>query len=246
MLHDTERLPPPAPKRFWPFKTRTYERQSKADLTGNDCSRLANGTSRATNGLLADWDCEGMKVLDVGCATGRDIAGLNAAWRYGIDFNASLIEEARRTHPDVTFKRAVAEEIPFGDGEFDAVMSLVSLPYTDMRKSVRELHRVMKPGAKLLLTMHDWRLHWQFFCFALKGKSYKRCIDLVFVTFAGLYLALTGRTLRKPWTGHIETWQTKGLARSMLEDAGFENVSMRYYQKPGSAFRDWVIEARRV
>jgi ubiquinone/menaquinone biosynthesis C-methylase UbiE len=51
--------------------------------------------------------------------------------------------------------RAPAEELPFEDGEFDvAVSTLVLCGVEDQSRALGEVHRVLKPGGRLLFIEH--------------------------------------------------------------------------------------------
>jgi ubiquinone/menaquinone biosynthesis C-methylase UbiE len=55
----------------------------------------------------------------------------------------------------VTVVLAGAEALPFADGEFDTVVStLVLCTVPDMDTALREIHRVLKPGGRLLFMEH--------------------------------------------------------------------------------------------
>lgn len=103
----------------------------------------------------------GERVLDAGCGTGAQT--FPAAERAcvadvtGIDASPEMIEIARRKARkkglDVDFRVAAAEDLPFGDGEFDVVLSgfmLHHLPDDVMRKVFTEVRRVLRPGARFL------------------------------------------------------------------------------------------------
>jgi len=105
----------------------------------------------------------GESVLDVGCGTGtlaiaakRRVGG-NAVVR-GIDPSVEMIDrarkKARRANVDVTFETAFAESLPFPDAQFDVVLSTVMLHHLRRavrEQCVREMHRVLKPGGRLLI-----------------------------------------------------------------------------------------------
>src|SRR5215471_100052 len=72
---------------------------------------------------------QGMRLLDVGCGTG--VVAVTAA-RLGarvsaIDLTPELLERARENsriaQVEIEWGEADAEELPFGDGEFDFVLS---------------------------------------------------------------------------------------------------------------------------
>jgi ubiquinone/menaquinone biosynthesis C-methylase UbiE len=100
-------------------------------------------------------------VLEIGGGTG---ANLNY---YGEAVRSLTVTEpeqpmikrlARRIDelaPDATLLRAPAEDLPFEDGSFDvAVSTLVLCTVDDQPRALRELHRVLRPGGKLLFIEH--------------------------------------------------------------------------------------------
>jgi glycogen synthase len=96
---------------------------------------------------------EPMKVVDVGGGPGRLTAPL--AQRHDVthtDISAEMIEEAaRRCPPTTRFVQADARELPFADGEFDALLALDLLCHMpDLQTGVRELARVVRPDGTLV------------------------------------------------------------------------------------------------
>ncbi|MGX1185342.1 ubiquinone/menaquinone biosynthesis C-methylase UbiE [Pseudomonas sp. F-14 TE3623] len=96
------------------------------------------------------------QVLDV--AAGNGNATLAAARRgckvTSTDYVAKLLERgedrARAEHLDVTFQVADAEDLPFEDASFDAVLSTFGVMFTpDQPKAAAELARVCRPGGRI-------------------------------------------------------------------------------------------------
>lgn len=103
----------------------------------------------------------GEKVLDV--ATGSGNAALSAARRncaaVGIDYVPALIERARARAAveslPARFELGDCEAIPFGDAEFDVVMSVYGSMFApDQQKAADELVRVCRPGGRI--GMSNW------------------------------------------------------------------------------------------
>jgi SAM-dependent methyltransferase len=112
--------------------------------------------------LMGEWLCEavdvsaGWKVLDV--AAGNGNAALAAARRgcevVATDYVEGLLDRARlRADADgltLATKVADAEDLPFEDGIFDAVLSTVGVMFTpDPRRAARQLVRVVRPGGRI-------------------------------------------------------------------------------------------------
>ena len=98
----------------------------------------------------------GQKVLDV--ATGSGNTAISAARRYcdvtGIDYVPELIEQAKERagaeRLEITFEVGDAENLPYPDASFDAVLSTVGVMFApDQEKTAGELLRVCKPGGKI-------------------------------------------------------------------------------------------------
>jgi arsenite methyltransferase len=104
----------------------------------------------------------GDAVLDLGCGAGVD--SLVAARLVGpggrvvgLDVTPAMLERARGNQAqlglaNLTFQVGDAEALPFPDGNFDAVISNGVFNLTlDKEKALKEAHRVLKPGGRLLL-----------------------------------------------------------------------------------------------
>jgi ubiquinone/menaquinone biosynthesis C-methylase UbiE len=109
--------------------------------------------------LIAELLCEsagvraGEHVLDV--ATGNGNAALAAARRHaevtGIDYVPALLDEARaRAAADglvATFTDGDAEQVPFPEASFDAVLSTLGVMFApNQEQAAHELLRVCRPG----------------------------------------------------------------------------------------------------
>jgi SAM-dependent methyltransferase len=101
----------------------------------------------------------GSQVLDV--AAGNGNASLAAARRgarvTATDYVEELLERARRRADaeglDVATRVADAEDLPFGDGTFDAVLSTFGVMFTpNPERAAAELLRVCRPGGRIGLT----------------------------------------------------------------------------------------------
>ncbi|MGH3145268.1 MAG: class I SAM-dependent methyltransferase [Rubrobacter sp.] len=101
----------------------------------------------------------GQKVLDV--ATGSGNTAISAARRYcevtGLDYVPELIEQAKQRAAadglDVAFEVGDAENLPYPDASFDAVLSTVGVMFApDQEKTASELLRVTRPGGRIGLS----------------------------------------------------------------------------------------------
>jgi SAM-dependent methyltransferase len=104
----------------------------------------------------------GDAVLDIGCGAGVDslVAArlVGAGGRVvGLDVTPAMIERARAHQArlglaNLSFQVGEAEALPFPDNDFDAVISngVFNLAL-DKEKALQEVHRVLKPGGRLMI-----------------------------------------------------------------------------------------------
>jgi demethylmenaquinone methyltransferase/2-methoxy-6-polyprenyl-1,4-benzoquinol methylase len=95
----------------------------------------------------------GERVLDVACGTGLVTASLvrRGATVVGLDQSEQMLTRARgRLSGRATFVHGEAEQLPFADGEFDALTFTYLLRYVDdPRHTMDELARVVRPGGRI-------------------------------------------------------------------------------------------------
>lgn len=116
-------------------------------------------TGRAIDLLLDDAEViRNARVLDV--ASGPGYAAARATARgasvVGVDVAHQMVALARSLHPDVEFRQGDAEQLPFPDNTFDAVVgNFVILHIGRPEQAVTECARVLRPGKKLALSVWD-------------------------------------------------------------------------------------------
>ena len=104
----------------------------------------------------------GERVLDVACGSGNGaLAAARRSWgnAVGVDFVPALLERGRERAAaerlDVEFVEGDAADLPFGDGEFDLVISIFGAMFApEQEKAAAELLRVCKPGGRI--GMANW------------------------------------------------------------------------------------------
>ena len=109
--------------------------------------------------LYASGIQSGMQVLELGCGTGEMTLTAGLYKLVGpdgeviaTDPSVGMLARARaklKAYPDanVRFVEAAAEDLPFEDNSFDAVVGCEFLHFTDIPAVLKEVHRVSRPGA---------------------------------------------------------------------------------------------------
>lgn len=101
---------------------------------------------------------KGSRVLDVGCAGGRDSKAFaeHGFEVIGIDLVDIFLEEAQSLVPGATFKKMDTGSLDFPDQSFDAVWAnavLMHVSKKDILRTLKGLYRVCKPGALLFISV---------------------------------------------------------------------------------------------
>ncbi len=107
----------------------------------------------------------GERLLDVGCGPGFYVAELLErvgpdGHVSGVDTSASMLAVAARRaagHTNVELLEAAATALPFESGSLDGAISVQVLEYVeDVPLALAELHRVLRPGGRLVVWDVDW------------------------------------------------------------------------------------------
>jgi SAM-dependent methyltransferase len=102
---------------------------------------------------------KGQRVLDVACGTGvlaRTIASRvgRTGSVSGVDINPGMLAVARRKARHIEWRQARAENLPYEDNQFDAVVSQFGLMFFENRgDAIKEMIRVLKPGGRLVVAV---------------------------------------------------------------------------------------------
>ena len=89
------------------------------------------------------------RVLDLCCGQGNvsEALAVLGCEVVGADFSSAMLSLAEQRVPQATFIEADAQDLPFEDGEFDAVVSNLGIC------ALSEAYRVLKPGGSFGMTV---------------------------------------------------------------------------------------------
>lgn len=165
----------------------------------------------------------GQKWLDVGCGTGllSTVLSDRGGFVIGLDASSEMIRLASKIpedrHSDSTRKRfplqGIAERLPFCGNAFDGVLCSSVIEYlADPQECLQEIHRVLKPGGRLIISVPN--------CCSTIRAMLKIC---AFVT---------SKCFGKAWPGYMEysrlEYTKKGFLR-LAASYNFDSLDFRWF-----------------
>lgn len=176
----------------------TYSRLAEHyDDERNVCSCWGQASDKALASIQPKHDHR--LILDVGCGTGRALAWLATRSKtdvrfVGIDPAENMRRLARRRvqrFPNVQIQDGSFESIPLETGAVDYLFSIFAFHWTtDPDAAIREIRRVLKPGAEMDL----------FFIGRDNGREFIQKTTPIFMKHMGPLLLLESARMRKQLT----------------------------------------------
>lgn len=134
-----------------------YEEDPPMALPLAECDEPNRFYIQLYHRLATQADLSGKRVLEVGCGHGGGASyltrTLHPASYTGLDLNGAAVAFCRKRHnlPGVDFVHGNAEQLPFPDQSFDAVVNLESsAAYPHFSRFLAEVTRVLRPGGHFL------------------------------------------------------------------------------------------------
>lgn len=95
------------------------------------------------------------KILDIGCGPDGIISHMPVGQKFGLDPLMDFYLSNFELSPDIEWKTGTMEDIPFDNDYFDVVITTNTLDHSlEPEKGLREMHRVLKRGCSLILTVN--------------------------------------------------------------------------------------------
>ncbi len=198
--------------------------------SASEQKRLAD-LNEATNARFRSYlDGHGVqRVLELGSGLGlltREVAdSLPSAHVVGIEFSAQQLARAPQGVPNLEFRQGDVHALPFEDGTFEIVYARYVLEHVrEPAQVLREAHRVLAPGGRIVLQENDISL--------TRLDPPVPAFDAVWRAFARLQARLGGDP-------HIGTKLYR-----LLFEASFERISLasepELHSHGTPAFDAWI------
>jgi ubiquinone/menaquinone biosynthesis C-methylase UbiE len=158
------------------------------------------------------------RVLELACGTGISTKAIRDALPASVeivatDLNEAMLDYARAKHGAIArFEIADACELPYGDGEFDAVANQFGIMYvSDKLASSREVLRVLRPGGHYVFNVWD----------SLEANPAVLLVQQQLERLADRFEQGVPQFFQTPY-GYYDT----GAIRSLMNEAGFTKVEI--------------------
>jgi len=148
----------------------------------------------------------GSRVLDLCCGHGNVFEALHAAGHsvVGVDFSPAMVARARARLPAGDFVEADAQDLPFPDRDFDAVVCSFGMMHVpDQPRALAQVKRVLRPGGLFMLT-------------AWCGPDVSPAFQVVY----GCIQTHGDPGVKLPASPNFHQFADEAIARRLLADAG--------------------------
>lgn len=184
---------------------------------------------------------QGQQVLDIGTGTGALALRLAHESRVsqvvGIDPTAGMLSRATANaeraglRERVHFEQAPAERLPFAEASFDLVVSSIAMHHTNVRRSLAEIARVLRPGGRLAIADMGSNPRW--------GSA----LSIIVIPLLAMYYLVSKRSwsmMRAEVAGFRQLF-TREQWEAMLRSAGWQNVRVHLFPHPRSSWYPGVL-----
>lgn len=168
-------------------------------------------------------------ILDIGCGIGQTFVASNLRNNkllVGLDIDLDSLVYGQSKFCYINFINSNAESLPFKRDSFDFVVSRVSLPLTNISKSLLEVSRVLKKDGRVWVTLHSFSMTLKFLKNAALKFHIKDVIYKSYVIVNSIVFHLSGKQFAFPWNGKYESFQTESRITKAMKEAGFKNINI--------------------
>jgi SAM-dependent methyltransferase len=168
-------------------------------------------------------------ILDLGCGAGQTlIASYSERRAFGIDLDFDALKLGRHLGCGAPLICGRAEALPFRDHSFDLVIARSSLQYTDLKRSLPEIRRVLTPGGEAWMLLDSFGAVWNI----RRGWHLKAWLHFLYLVLNSAAFRALGRQIPLI-KGRYEVFHTAKGLRTVLGSEGFSEIRIE------SLLRSW-------
>lgn len=156
-------------------------------------------------------------------------------WGCGFHPQPGWINSDLKDDPGIDISCDIRKGLPLDSDSIDyaaSIHALPEIPYPDLVPVLKELHRVLKPGGVLRLSLPDLDKGIQ--AYLGNNRGYFLIPDEEVKSIGGKLI------VQLIWYGYSRTLFTYDFIRELLHKAGFRSVSQCLYKQTNSPFADIV------
>ena len=177
--------------------------------------------------------CSGNKILDLGCGIGSFAMALAQSYPNtkitaisSANYEIEVAQALYNNTPNLSFYLMNALNLTFDNQEFDCVCFLEVIEHLDNPvKAIKEIYRILKPGARLILSTNNV-YYWRFFLRQIVYDIFKKRPKLM-------------RHIEEDWGSHLFAWDISTLY-TLLHSEGF-SYSSHFYVGRFGFYSDKII-----
>ncbi|PCJ27273.1 MAG: hypothetical protein COA96_03560 [SAR86 cluster bacterium] len=181
--------------------------------------------------IMPEFKPEHEVILDIGCGVGQtyvaaELNSENKRMLVGLDIDIEAMNYGSNHYENINYVNAFGDDLPIQSESVDLLISRVSLLYTNIPTAFNEIHRVLKPGGEIWITLNPMHKQMQNLIKAIKRLSIKGVIARSFVMLNGVIFHFFGKVFPFPIVGGYESYQSEKAIRRLLEKKGFSNIKI--------------------
>lgn len=169
-------------------------------------------------------------ILDIGCGIGQTFVASsleNGKLLVGLDIDLDSLLYGQSQFAYINYVNGTAECLPFQSDSFDFVISRVTLPLTNIPKSLMEVRRVLKETGRVWFTLHSFSITLKQLKNSVLKFQIKDIIFRIYVIANGILFHLFQKQFAFPVNNRYESFQTESGITKVLKNAGFRNLAIQ-------------------